>query len=557
MICMIADTLPQHQYVQRCADELATNLEPRLRYFLTHAQPRRRGIKGAEGAAATVSSGDTRGGAQSNDAAKARPAGHLYLGSLCSAKSGAQSFTPPPTAPLDFPAWESRHADACAIAYCRQCTAHINEEYLVRCMHLAAPHTGSRACWLCPLCVCVCCHGLRTPLQQAQVCAMLALSPCVFTHNASMLCKQHGHDAERRAWLRWQGPTRGTHVQEAGCRELIALIQRSGVPTADQPEHAATAAANLDTPLAKALSEAMPVIASAPDVESLVICSKSALPPSGLEHFLVYVHTGHGSVPSVLGGSDAVAAPQDDDTPARADMVIGHVGRVVPIDAAGAEAVASSKWSHALQGARIDCSHVALLLNVPLTSAWLASGCGGSGAGQQVFLTPLLFVLPHKSAFECALTLARDVRQGTIHAPRRALLDTVVSGVPPDQFVAFDSRLAHASAQRGQRAAGRDVDPRQQVQPDVPHREWHEYDLQQSEEILGHACNADQRSAVQGLQAGVFAIHGPPGTGAQHSGLCGGHSTALGSGATCVACAQTMRAAARTVLILATCMATI
>ena len=106
-----------------CAEALASHVEPRLRYFLTHAQPRRQAAKQVVA--------NTAPGAQCVQGTEKKEAGHLYLGSLCGGKSGARGFVPPQTAPLDYPAWQRRHADSEAIAYCYQCMAHINEEYLV------------------------------------------------------------------------------------------------------------------------------------------------------------------------------------------------------------------------------------------------------------------------------------------------------------------------------------------------------------------------------------------------------------------------------------------
>jgi hypothetical protein len=156
----------------------------------------------------------------------------------------------------------------------------------------------------------------------------------------------------------------------------------------------------------------------------------------------------------------------------------------------------------------------------------------------QVFFTPLLFTLAHKSAFESALALSRDVRAGAVHAPRRALLDTVVSGVPPGLAppVATSVRVVHRSAHLNSAAASAAPAPSNyavshlsnsnltdggalevssvQEQPLRPHAPFADAALAASEAILGHRCNADQRAAVRELRDGVFAVHGPPGTGA-------------------------------------------
>jgi hypothetical protein len=68
---------------------------------------------------------------------------------------------------------------------------------------------------------------------------------------------------------------------------------------------------------------------------------------------------------------------------------------------------------------------------------------------------PLLFTLAHKSAFESALALSRDVLAGCIHAPRRSLLDALVSGgssaarrgfeVPQASFRMFHSSSIESS----------------------------------------------------------------------------------------------------------------
>ena len=52
-----------------------------------------------------------------------------------------------------------------------------------------------------------------------------------------------------------------------------------------------------------------------------------------------------------------------------------------------------------------------------------------------------------------------------------------------------------------------------QQMPLRPHQQFSEAALRQSEAILGHKCNEDQRASVARLRDGMFAVHGPPGTG--------------------------------------------
>lgn len=139
---------------------------------------------------------------------------------------------------------------------------------------------------------------------------------------------------------------------------------------------------------------------------------------------------------------------------------------------------------------------------VHATSAQLTALQKSNLAGVQIYGVPLFFTLPHKSAFESALVLMRDVLAGVIHSPRRALLDTVVGNThAPVARGATARQLAHAVA-------------KQQTMPSVPHVPFDAEALRQSEAILGHKCNADQRAVLTKLRDGIFAVHGPPGTGA-------------------------------------------
>lgn len=109
-------------------------------------------------------------------------------------------------------------------------------------------------------------------------------------------------------------------------------------------------------------------------------------------------------------------------------------------------------------------------------------------------MQPLLFVLPMKSVFESALLLLADLKAGRLPATRRAVLNTLVTGLPH----------THEEPEGGavQRLA------------DTPMRRFDAKALANSEAILGHKCNADQEQAVRQLPTGLAAIHGPPGTGA-------------------------------------------
>lgn len=114
----------------------------------------------------------------------------------------------------------------------------------------------------------------------------------------------------------------------------------------------------------------------------------------------------------------------------------------------------------------------------------------------QVYLTPLLFVLPMKSTFENCLTLSSDLANGLLPFARLGVLHATVSA--PAGSIAPPRRTAGAMI----------------TLPDAPLRPFVDGALARSEAILGHTCNEDQGGAVRDLAAGVFAIHGPPGTGA-------------------------------------------
>ena len=112
----------------------------------------------------------------------------------------------------------------------------------------------------------------------------------------------------------------------------------------------------------------------------------------------------------------------------------------------------------------------------------------------QIFLLPLLFMLPLSSIFESSLQLRGDLRAGVIPAARQAVLNTVVTGAPCVDDLEDTSRT--------------------QKMADATLLEYDPDRLAESEAILGHRCNADQAHAVSSLMTGVSAIHGPPGTGA-------------------------------------------
>jgi hypothetical protein len=113
-----------------CAEQLPACIDVRLRYLITHCQPTRP-IAGW----ASVPSGvpeATQPGSANGKAPKNRPAGHLYLGSICSQAANARDVRLCAPKPLDNPAWAAQSADDAAELYCEQCLAHIFEEYLVR-----------------------------------------------------------------------------------------------------------------------------------------------------------------------------------------------------------------------------------------------------------------------------------------------------------------------------------------------------------------------------------------------------------------------------------------
>jgi hypothetical protein len=112
---------------------------------------------------------------------------------------------------------------------------------------------------------------------------------------------------------------------------------------------------------------------------------------------------------------------------------------------------------------------------------------------QQIFVARLLFTLPMKSVLETSVSLLAQIKAKSIPRPRYAVIREVVT------------------AKAG--ISGLDPGPTTSALPDMPLRPLVESELEASEACLGHTCNADQREALSRVHTGVYAIHGPPGTG--------------------------------------------
>ena len=118
---------------------MPATLDERLLYVLRNCQPKKavpRPPHAADPFAFEAFLDPLQGaaGGHPDKASKKEGAGHLYLGSLV---PNGDQFVCPPAAPLRNDSWEGESAQATVDAYLRQCTSHANEEYIVRCSHLA------------------------------------------------------------------------------------------------------------------------------------------------------------------------------------------------------------------------------------------------------------------------------------------------------------------------------------------------------------------------------------------------------------------------------------
>lgn len=109
--------------MHECAGHLGEKLDERLRYFVRNCQPAVVTKSTAPGHTPSSGAPEPQEKARHEDAT----AGHLYLGSLVD-----YPWPCPVPRPLVNGEWVADSADATVLKYIQQCTAHANEEYIVR-----------------------------------------------------------------------------------------------------------------------------------------------------------------------------------------------------------------------------------------------------------------------------------------------------------------------------------------------------------------------------------------------------------------------------------------